>query len=253
MDRSRILERIAHLRKRTVENGCTEEEALAAAAKIAELMARYDLSFSDVEMGAADCVREIVCASDDDPISYCIPAIAYFSDTEVWQVGQDVPVYRTDARGHRVQVGWRRERVYNFFGLPHDVQIAIYIHGICVSAIERAVKRYRLSVALMRRILRDRATADFSVSMASELGTRLRQIKLDQAARTRRETGRDLVVVKHAIVQRDLAKLGLAFTSVSDSHRPRDAAAVWAGRAAAGEVRFDPGLSSSQQPIPRIG
>ena len=42
--------RIQSLRAKTIENGCTEDEALSAAAKVAELLDRHDLSLSDVEL-----------------------------------------------------------------------------------------------------------------------------------------------------------------------------------------------------------
>ena len=42
--------RIQALRAKTQDNGCTEAEALMAAAKVAELLDRHDLSLSDVEL-----------------------------------------------------------------------------------------------------------------------------------------------------------------------------------------------------------
>ena len=42
--------RIQALRTKTIDNGCTEDEALSAAAKVAELLDRYDLSLTDVEI-----------------------------------------------------------------------------------------------------------------------------------------------------------------------------------------------------------
>ncbi len=42
--------RIQGLRAKTTDNGCTEAEALLAAAKVAELLDRYDVSLTDVEI-----------------------------------------------------------------------------------------------------------------------------------------------------------------------------------------------------------
>ena len=42
-ERSKIAARIRALLAKTVENGCTEAEALSAAAKVAELLDRHDL------------------------------------------------------------------------------------------------------------------------------------------------------------------------------------------------------------------
>ena len=49
--------RIQGLRAKTTDNGCTEAEALLAAAKVAELLDRYDLSLTDVEIRHAPCGR----------------------------------------------------------------------------------------------------------------------------------------------------------------------------------------------------
>ena len=49
--------RIQALRAKTIDNGCTEDEALSAAAKVAELLDRYDLSLTDVEIREAACER----------------------------------------------------------------------------------------------------------------------------------------------------------------------------------------------------
>jgi Protein of unknown function (DUF2786) len=46
----RLKTRIQGLRSKTTDNGCTESEALLAAAKVAELLDRYDLSLTDVEI-----------------------------------------------------------------------------------------------------------------------------------------------------------------------------------------------------------
>ena len=49
-DIDRLVQRIQALRAKTVEQGCTEQEALAAAAKVAELLDRYGLSLSEVSL-----------------------------------------------------------------------------------------------------------------------------------------------------------------------------------------------------------
>ena len=51
----RLKTRLQGLRSKTKDNGCTEAEALLAAAKVAELLDRYDLSLTDVEIRTAQC------------------------------------------------------------------------------------------------------------------------------------------------------------------------------------------------------
>lgn len=45
-----IIKKIKSLMAKTTENGCTESEALLAAKKAAELMQRYNLSLSQIEI-----------------------------------------------------------------------------------------------------------------------------------------------------------------------------------------------------------
>lgn len=46
------IRRIRSLLEKTVENGCTEAEAMLAAEKAADLMAEYELTLTDIELGA---------------------------------------------------------------------------------------------------------------------------------------------------------------------------------------------------------
>src|SRR3982750_2639624 len=70
--------RIQALRAKTIDNGCTEEEALSAAAKVAELLDRHDLSLTDVELRAAQCDRRAyeTYRKKRIPLDDCIGAIA---------------------------------------------------------------------------------------------------------------------------------------------------------------------------------
>ena len=79
--------RIEGLRAKTIDNGCTEGEALAAAAKVAELLDRYNLSLTDVELRDAPCERRAYETHRKKriPLDDCIGAIADFCDCRVWR------------------------------------------------------------------------------------------------------------------------------------------------------------------------
>jgi hypothetical protein len=47
------------LRAKTIANGCTEDEALSTAAKVAELLDRHHLSLSDIDLRASSCERRV--------------------------------------------------------------------------------------------------------------------------------------------------------------------------------------------------
>src|SRR5579863_746686 len=107
-DLDKLRSRSDALRAKTIDNGCTEAEALAAAAKVAELLDRYDLSLSDVEIRAAPCERRSyeTRAKKRIPLDECISAIAAFCDCRVWR--------EKNSAG---------EGSYVFFGLRADIEV----------------------------------------------------------------------------------------------------------------------------------
>ena len=78
----RLVQRIRALRAKTVEHGCTEQEALAAAGKVAELLDRYGLSLSEFDLRRQSC--EGIGVETDrkrrGPIDDCMATIAAFFD-----------------------------------------------------------------------------------------------------------------------------------------------------------------------------
>jgi len=108
----RLKTRIQGLRAKTTDNGCTEAEALLAAVKVAELLDRYDLSLTDVEIRNAQCEqREYETPRKKRiPLDDCIGAIANFCDCRVWR--------------EKNPAGESR---YVFFGLRSDIEVAHYL------------------------------------------------------------------------------------------------------------------------------
>ena len=109
-DLDRLVQRIRALRAKTVEQGCTEQEALAAAEKVAELLDRHGLSLSELDLRRQSC--EGIGVETDrkrrGPIDDCMGTIAAFFDCRVWGETSEDATLR-----------------YIFFGLPADVQAAV--------------------------------------------------------------------------------------------------------------------------------
>ncbi|MEI6357527.1 MAG: DUF2786 domain-containing protein, partial [Verrucomicrobiota bacterium] len=76
----RLRGRIRALRAKTVEQGCTEEEALAAAEKVADLLDRYGLSLSELELRHQPCEGFGIDTGRkrSGPLDTIVPAIAEF-------------------------------------------------------------------------------------------------------------------------------------------------------------------------------
>ena len=91
----KLIGRIQALRAKTVEQGCTEQEAMTAAAKVAELLDRYGLSLSELDLRGQSCegaAVETECKRAG-PIDDCAPAMAAFFDCKgVGREGRRGPV-----------------------------------------------------------------------------------------------------------------------------------------------------------------
>src|SRR6476659_3483857 len=94
--RKRMLDRVRAILAKTLDNGCTEGEAMAALAKAQELMAAYDIS--EAELGhTVETEAAIVHKDDrDDPYkikTYLASAVAKFTRCRGWR-GSEAAGYK---------------------------------------------------------------------------------------------------------------------------------------------------------------
>ncbi len=219
-DRDRLKARIAALLAKTVQNGCTEGEALSAAAKVAELLDRHALSLTDVE------IRESVCEGvaftsrhrKRVPLDPCIGAIAAFCDCRVWrEKGADGAV------------------VHVFFGLPEDAAAARDLAETVDGAVRAELGRYKTSRDYARFDTRDRhmVNASFVLGMVGGIADKLDALKAARDAR-HRGTGRDLTIVKTSAVDEAFDRLGLVMVEGQGGPRRFIAEGAYAAGEAAG-------------------
>jgi hypothetical protein len=64
-----LAQKLRALQNMTVANGCTESEALVAAAKAAELLERYGLSLEELKAAAPDQVCDRDSVDCDSPVN----------------------------------------------------------------------------------------------------------------------------------------------------------------------------------------
>jgi len=226
-DLDRLKARIQALRAKTIANGCTEEEALAAAAKVAELLDRHDLSVSDLDLRDTACARiEIETRRKQrQPISACIPAIATYCDCKVWR--------ESDAEG---------QIRYVFFGLPASLELAQYVHDVIATAMQAEWDRHVRASRLVRYGRDEKGS--FLFGMAVSLADRLVEMKSERDQATRDSSGRDLVVVRQAVVETEFAKLDLTLRRGRTSGKRVAADAFAAGQAAGRTVTIRPAVGT---------
>ena len=220
--------RIQGLRAKTTDNGCTEGEALSAAAKVAELLDRHDLSVTDVEIRDAPCERRDFETHRNKriPLDDCIGAIANFCDCRVWR--------------EKTPAGEAR---YVFFGLRSDIEVAHYLTELIDSAVRSELGRYKTTADYRRFRHQERhlANASFALGMVASIADKLTAMK---ARRDQANTGagRDLVVLKASVVDAELDKLKLTMTKVRRPTRRVSPVAYDAGDAAGASLALDPAL-----------
>lgn len=128
---SKIKATIRALREKTAANGCTEDEAIAAANKAAELLSKHGLSEADLTADLFDFSTHPV--GKRSPLEVIWVATGRFADCKVW--------LERAADGIRV----------TFFGRDVDVLVAEYVHEVLSAATKRAIHEFRKSETYKRR------------------------------------------------------------------------------------------------------
>lgn len=227
---AKVKARIRALASRTVERGCSEAEAMAAAAKVGELLEVYGLSMSEVDLREEVCVQRVMVF--DDPrrqaMGWLFPALLRFTDCRGWTVG------RAD---------------YVIFGLEPDVQMAEYLMHVIATALHHEESRFRRSPDYLgARAAPQAVLRSFRIGFADRLATRLEELgshrrASEQAARDQAARGAAggtaLVLLKERKIEDGFRALGVRLRTVTRSTVVRDKGAYGRGREAGGRVGLD--------------
>lgn len=231
-NRAAALNRIRALAAKTVENGCTEEEAFAAAAKMGELMDKYGIESSETEIRQEKCTTGIHGAerSQVHPSSWCAKEIAAYCDCRVW---------------HRTGTGQ-----IAFFGLPSDAEVAVYLMRVIEGAMNRGFKEFKKSPAYPTYEESRRVRNTFMSAMAGRINARLREMRVARHTEVMQTTtGTSLVLVKGQVVAEQFATLGITLGKAKASSRSYSysSAATAAGQAAGNKVHLGTAIGGGAQ------
>lgn len=216
--REAIIRKVRALLSKTVDNGTTEQEALAAAAKAAELMAAYDLEMSELD------ARDAGVAEEKYPLH---PTFAKHMVVVSMAISELCGVR---SWSNTSRAGTREART--FFGLPHDVEVALYLAEICERAMGSEVTKASAAWALFNPRKRSVHSDSFLMGMADRLSERISEL----AWARRRATGSALVPLKDAIIEKAMADRGIELTNARLGRRDIDPMAFVAGLAAGNKV-----------------
>jgi hypothetical protein len=216
------LGRIRALMAKTIENGCTEAEAAAAAAMVDALMAKYEIDLDEVAMRKQEIIQASVNGGEH-PVVMAANAIATFTDCRVWLIGG---------------------KLIKYLGFAIDTEIAEYLTLLFKRAIDREAAAFTLfnhEYDALSKPERREMVRSFGIGMAARLGERLRDLKSKRDF-TARSAGRDLVVMKAPQVNEAFDALGL---TMGRTHRIniRNKEAAKAGHAAGDHVAINQGIA----------
>lgn len=221
---AKVKARIKALAEKTVSNGCTEAEAMAAAEMVGRLLERYALSMAEIDVREERCVQVEVALGGKQrrPIDGCVPAIARFCDCKVWL-----------SRGPS-GVG------YTFFGFEPDTEMARYLLQVIDRAMRAETTLFKQGLTRAKGVALRKAGNSFEHGMANRIAERLEAMHAtrEAAVAAQRTTGTALILVKHRVVDEAFRETGIRLVSAS-SLRRRINAAYRQGMAAGGRVNLD--------------
>lgn len=214
-------ERIKKLLGLTMANGCTEAEAMAAAAKAAKLMAELGLRLGDIEL-TQDVIR--IGAGLGSARAKLWPTIASCTNT--------APVTSYDERGKQIMV---------YVGREPGPEIATYLHFVTDRAITRELASFKTTTWYKRRRTvkaKRQAAADFTAGMVNRLRNRLRELF---------SSSLDHVQIEAAVAERD-ARFPHSKSVTIKPREHRYSEAAYVGSLAGTNVTLSHGVAAGLAP-----
>lgn len=157
MSKETIKRKIAALRAKTQAAGCTEAEAIAAAALAAKLMQEHGINEGDIELVMA---RARVAVSMPRWQRNLVFVICKATNTHAISCMGDI-------------------REIEFAGKEHAVEIALYLRDTLTRAVNAELSKLRKSVPyrrLRKATSKSDMTASFAYGMVSRLSDKLREL-----------------------------------------------------------------------------
>jgi Protein of unknown function (DUF2786) len=217
---ARVKARIKALADKTIANGCTEAEAMAAAAMVGRLLERYALSMDEIEVRSARCVQVEVPIGGRRrrPIDACVPDIARFCDCKVWlaRAASNEPVDPAQAR---------QASCYIFFGFETDTVLAVYLFEVITRAIATEVTAFKTANPRLAGVRLRRASTSFQHGLVARVAARLEDMHAEREATVQAQqsiVGTALILAKHRVVEEAFAETNIRLVTATTVGTRRD-------------------------------
>jgi hypothetical protein len=238
----KVKDRIKALTKKTVEQGCSEHEAMVAMEKVGRLLEQYNLSMSEIDLREQTCKTVFIKSRTNrrGAMDDCVSSLASLFDCIAWF-----------SKNWKRDENWKRQpSSYGFFGTETDIEMIEYLFNIIADAIENETANFKRTATYYQATNKKRATVSFGRGMASRISYRLSQMKAEakakQAAAT--PTGTSLVVLKDQLVKKEFKNTGIKLgRAPTRRYYHDDANANAKGREAGDKVNLSRPIGNDQK------
>jgi Protein of unknown function (DUF2786) len=222
IERESVLNKIRALLAKTMENGCSEAEAMAALGKAQAMKDAYAVTEAELNLTKEERAilrREPPGTKDPHRIKwFLVGAVSKFCNCE----------------------GWRRRRANGggivFCGLPSDAQFASWLLDTLANFVQAELVNFLIEAEPGNED-RSAAIRGFVLGATERISQRLREL-CEQSEALATSNAKALVVVKNAAVQAKLDELGIRFCADSSSCGALDYSSYQAGKTAGDRAGF---------------
>jgi len=200
----KVVQRIRALQAKKTDQGCTEEEALAAAKKVAELLDRYGLELTETSVLEIGCeaLRYDTGRKRRNDTDLLCTAVAHFFDCKGWL---------TKNADQEIQ--------YIIFGFKADAEAALLLIERIYDIIDNATQQFKTGsvYSALSGSRKRTASSSFQAGMAAGIMQKLGKLKADRIKHANNNTGTSLVLVKESMIVKEINSLGLSMRILPES------------------------------------
>jgi hypothetical protein len=218
----KIIARIRALLDKTTNNGATEAEALSAAEKARELMAKYQVTLTDAEIRKSKIILETFDRSQalqTTAADYCVKGIENLCGVRIW--------FHT--RTERSLFGEEhRVRLLAILGAKADMEFAHWLYEMIDEAIDHEADNFRRTFGYKSSQSKARSLSSFQAGMATRINHRLIDMA-NQAKNIKSTSGTALVVVKDEMLNQAMSDMNIHLRRLNIAKSTSDGNAYAAG------------------------
>jgi hypothetical protein len=222
IERESVLNKIRALLAKTMENGCSEAEAMAALGKAQAMKDAYAITEAELNLTKEEKAilrREPPGTKDPHRIKYnLLYAVQKFCNCKAWR-------QRRNEGGGMV-----------FCGLPSDAQFATWLLDTLTAFVQTELVNHLMEAEPSNEDRRE-AIRGFVLGCTERISDRLIEL-CDQSATLASSNAKALVVVKDAAVQAKLDEIGIHLCTGSSSCGAIDQSSYRAGKTAGDRAGF---------------